>query len=230
MKKEVDEKFWLLLVPSWIVSGFFLFVFLRNLGWWVRTPRTLYELAYLVVAFVLFVLPFVSRVKLGKLLEFERTLKEAKADIDGVKGETRQILATLSALSATAMNTVNFYGTATKEQVDGKLAEEKGKTALELKILNTLWTKQVMKFPDLDTRFTFRLNGTATEFLAFREAGNRLLGEGLISETDIGQFALTVKGLEYCAEHYKEFPADTWFEYEPLDQANLKKVLEKLGK
>jgi len=102
------------------------------------------------------------------------------------------------------------------------------KTAMQYKILNTLWVKQVGKFSDLHVIFTFRLNQTAPEFLEFREAGNRLMGEGLISETDTGQFGLTWKGLRYCAEHYKEFPADMWFDYERSYQDNLSEVLQKL--
>jgi hypothetical protein len=102
------------------------------------------------------------------------------------------------------------------------------KTAMEYKILNTLWNKQVGKIPDLHALFTFRLNQPASEFLDFREAGNRLMGEGLISETDTGQFGLTWKGLRYCAEHHKEFPADMWGEYEHSYQNNLSGVLERL--
>ncbi len=102
------------------------------------------------------------------------------------------------------------------------------KTAMQYKILNTLWNKQVGKFPDLNVFFTFRINQPAPEFLEFRDAGNRLVGEGLINETDTGQFGLSWKGLRYCAEHYKEFPADMWGEHEPQYHGNLDKVLKQL--
>ena len=88
---------------------------------------------------------------------------------------------------------------------------------LEYKILNTLWTKQVNKWPDLSHLFTFRINFYAQEFLGFREAGNKLMGEGLISETDTGQFYITPKGFQYCKEHYLEFPKDQWW---PEEQMN----------
>jgi len=104
----------------------------------------------------------------------------------------------------------------------------KARTAMEYKILNTLWTKQVGKFPDMNVVFTFRLNMGAPEFLAFREAGNRLMIEGLIMEADFGQFFLTRTGLQYCAANFTTFPADMWFEPEPLYNDNLDKVLQKL--
>jgi hypothetical protein len=101
-------------------------------------------------------------------------------------------------------------------------------TAMQYKILNTLWNKQVGKFPDLKVLFTFRLNQPAPEFLGFRDAGNQLLGMGLINESDKGQFGLSWEGLQYCAEHYKEFPADMWGKPEPDYNDNLDKVLKKL--
>jgi len=105
---------------------------------------------------------------------------------------------------------------------------ERKRTAMEYKILNTLWTEQVNQFPDLQIQFTFRLNVGAREFLEFREAGNRLLGEGLISETDTGQFYLTQQGIQYCAKHYQEFPADRWFGTQQIDPQKLEKVLREV--
>ena len=86
----------------------------------------------------------------------------------------------------------------------------------------------MLKFPELNGSWTFRLNTVAPEFLEFREAGNRLMGEGLITETDIGQFQITIEGLRYCANHYKEFPADMWIKDVPIAEGNLKRLLENL--
>ncbi len=98
------------------------------------------------------------------------------------------------------------------------------RSPMEYKILNTLWTKQVNKFPDFKVLFTFRIHVNSTEYLEYREAGSRLIGEGLISESDQGQFYLTVKGFEYCKTHYKEFPSDQWWPEETINQENLRKV------
>ncbi|MBI3006180.1 MAG: hypothetical protein HYY49_12310 [Ignavibacteriales bacterium] len=97
---------------------------------------------------------------------------------------------------------------------------------LEYKILNTLWTKQVNKWPDLSAIFTFRINANSDEFLGFREAGNKLIGEGLISETDSGQFYLTRKGFEHCKEHHREFPPDQWWPEEKINEEKLQRVLQ----
>ena len=108
-----------------------------------------------------------------------------------------------------------------------QVEEEPKRRPMELKILNTLWTKQVNQFPDYSGVWTFRINANAPEFIAFREAGNRLLGERLIGETDQGQFYLTPTGFEYCKAHYKELGSDQWWPEVTINEENLKKVLEK---
>ncbi len=184
------------LAISWILSVFFFLVFLKNSGWIPKSPTTVYDLAYLLVSLVYFVLPFVSSVKVGGILEIKRTRPIA--------------------------------GNVPAQQVSESNSEDKRKTATELKILNTLWNRQVVRFPDLNKFWTFRLSTTSPEFLQFREAGNRLMGQGLIAETDKGQFRLTKRGLHYCAEHYEEFPPDMWFEYIPLTEDNLQRLRAKL--
>lgn len=100
------------------------------------------------------------------------------------------------------------------------------RTLMEYMILNTLWTKQVNKWPDLSLIFTFRMNFSAqSEQQAFREAGAKLIGEGLIMETTDGQYGLTISGFEYCKQHYKEFPSEQWWPEEKINEDNLKKVL-----
>ena len=99
---------------------------------------------------------------------------------------------------------------------------------MEYKILNTLWTKQANKFPTFSPLFTFVISHNTPEYLKFREAGGKLLGEGLVAETDQGHYHLTQAGWEYCKEHYKEFPSDQWWPEEPILEDNLKKVFEKV--
>ena len=197
-------------------------------------PVGKYDLTYLVTSLALFLLPFVSRMKIGKILEIERKLQETRRDAEEFKEDTRQMFAAYVGAAAIATgNTVYVYGTAAEGQTitepEGDVSpQERQMSAIELKILNTLWNKQVNKFPDLKDRFTFRLNAAAPRFLEFREAGNRLMGMGLISETDIGQFFLIKEGLKYCKDHYKEFPADMWFEQSKLDPAKLDKAIKNI--
>jgi len=108
-----------------------------------------------------------------------------------------------------------------------QVEENPQRRPMELKILNTLWTKQVNKFPDFSGVWTFRINVNAPEFMEFREAGNKLMGEGLIGETDQGQFYLTSKGFEYCKSNYKDFGSDQWWPEETISKENLKKILNK---
>jgi len=96
---------------------------------------------------------------------------------------------------------------------------------MEYKILNTLWTKQVNKFPDLSTLFTFLIFPNSPEYLKFRELGGKLIGEGLIGETPEGYYHLTREGFEFCKRHYEEFPSDQWWPEETIKAEQLKKVL-----
>ena len=233
-KKKFDKGFLLFLIPSWGLSTIFWVIFFMNSGWPPKTPAAINDLAYLIIASVFFVLPFISRIRLGKLLQFERNLKETRESMDNFKNDTRQMFAVLSSASATVHNVINASTPKVQERESEEKpktereSKERPKTAMELKILNTLWNRQVLKFPELNGSWTFRLNQVAPEFLEFREAGSRLLGEGLISETDIGQFQLTVKGLRYCAKHHKDFPTDMWVKHVPIPKDNLEKLLKNL--
>lgn len=100
------------------------------------------------------------------------------------------------------------------------------KSEMEKKILNTLWTHQVNHFPDYSMVWTFRLNFGAPEFLSFREAANKLMGEGFVAETPDGQIYLTPQGYEYCKQHYKEFSsAGKWYPNVSINEENLRRVV-----
>lgn len=106
-----------------------------------------------------------------------------------------------------------------------KEVKEVHRQPMEYKILNTLWTKQVNKFPSFNPVFTFIISQNSPEYMKFRESGGKLIGEGLISETEKGHYHLTQQGWEYCEKHYEEFPPDQWWPSETIDEENLKKVL-----
>jgi hypothetical protein len=99
-------------------------------------------------------------------------------------------------------------------------------SAMELKILNTLWTKQVNKFPDFDKYFTFVISVNSPEYFEFRKAGSKLLGEGYVGETQEGHYHITREGFAYCKLHYKDFPSDQWWPEEPINPDNLNKVIK----
>ena len=104
----------------------------------------------------------------------------------------------------------------------------KRRSLMEYMILNTLWTKQVNKWPDLSQYFTFIMNFAApSETKAFNEATEILIKEKLITLAMNGQYMLTISGFDYCKNHYKEFPNEQWWPEEKINKENLKKVLEK---
>ena len=101
----------------------------------------------------------------------------------------------------------------------------KRRSLMEYMILNTLWTKQVNKWPDLSLFFTFSMNFAApSETKAFKDATNILIAEGLITVADNGQYMLTIEGFDYCKTHYKEFPNEQWWPEEQINKDNLAKV------
>ena len=230
MKNNSGDRFWLFLIPCWLFCVFFFLVFLKNSGWFPKTPTTIYDLTYLIASLVFLILPFISRLSLGKLFDIERELGKTKEDMNNFKNETRQILSLVSNVSAKASNITNFY--LEQDEKKGKLESSKAKadkrTPTEYKILNTLWIKQVAKYPDMDGFWSFRLSEESPEFSEFREAALHLMFEGLIYKRENNQVALTLEGFTYCAKHYTEFPLAKWFKEEPQYQDNLEKALKNI--
>jgi hypothetical protein len=99
------------------------------------------------------------------------------------------------------------------------------RTAMEYKVLNTLWTKQVNKWPDRSQWFAFSISPTAPDYARFREAAYKLMGEGFVREAENGMFCLTPNGFDYCKANYAVFPADQWWPEEPLLAENLSRLL-----
>jgi hypothetical protein len=230
---EKSERFWLLLLPSWGLAVALLLGYCYDFGFPPMTPNSLISLLYLGLVLALIVVPFASRIKIGKIIELERELSKTRGEIETFKSETRQLFAAVTSVvgMAKAQSIVNIGVPASEDEIESPPAEqeERPRLAVELKILNTLWNRQVNRFPSLNKRWTFRINEVAPEFLQFREAANRLIGEGLVGETGKGQLYLTCEGLQYCKVHYETFPPDMWFEPMDLDQDKLKQILDKLS-
>ncbi|MFH1460617.1 MAG: hypothetical protein ABIG64_09665 [Candidatus Omnitrophota bacterium] len=127
--------------------------------------------------------------------------------------------------TALTRNQVVSYGNIPASEAKKK--REFVNTPIRNKILNTLWTKQVNAFPGFDRVWTFKINTSSPEFIAFRDEGNTLLRNGLIGETDQGYFHLTPEGFEYCKIHHSEFGTDQWLAQEIMNKENLEKVLVK---
>lgn len=109
---------------------------------------------------------------------------------------------------------------------------ERKKSAMEYKILNTLWTKQVNYYANYSKLWGFTINIGAIDYIDFREAANRLIGEGLIFIGDQGMHFLTEKGIKFCAKNYETFlnPENQYWPEEQMKKENLKTAIEEAEK
>ena len=107
------KKFWRFLGTNlWpILSGaaslYFLCIFHVNVGFPPSKPLTFTTTLYLAL-FVLFLLaPFVQRLRLGRLIEFEAKVEEVRSDMKEVRTETRQMISAVSAVTTALSASVN---------------------------------------------------------------------------------------------------------------------------
>ena len=119
----------------------------------------------------------------------------------------------------------------TKEQIRPEDAEPNRKRSqIEYKILKTLWTKQVNRFPDYYSGlWTFQIAPHSPIYPEYREAGNKLIGEGFVRENDNAHIHLTHPGFEYCKEHHKDrefLTSDEWWPNETIKEDKLAQALE----
>ena len=97
--------FWPIL--SGAASLYFLWAFHEHVGFPPSAKITLTSALYLAL-FVLFLLaPFVQRLKLGQLVEFEAKVEEFQSDIKEVRSETRELISTVSAVATAISASVN---------------------------------------------------------------------------------------------------------------------------
>lgn len=163
-------------------------------------------------------------------LKFRATVDEAVHDVKREIATARSELAAAITVQASVRQDFHFgpeTGSVPAELGGNPNALVAGaaRSGMEYKILNTLWTKQVNKFPDLAQRFTFRLHANRSEFVEWRLDASKLFGEGFVGEADNGQIFLTHEGFEYCKAHHGEFPPEQWWPEEPINQENLLQVM-----
>lgn len=91
---------WLLIPISWLFSAYFLISFRWNVDLSQPVPTIYYLFLVLGVSFAF--LPFMSKIKIGTLLELERQINETKNEVKDFKEETRQSLSIIS----TNVNTI----------------------------------------------------------------------------------------------------------------------------
>jgi hypothetical protein len=100
------------------------------------------------------------------------------------------------------------------------------RSSIEYRILKTLWTKQVNRFPRYEGVWSFRLNSRAPDFLEAHRAAGKLIRERLVAPTTEGQYYLTLRGFEFCKKNYRDFPeVEEWLPDEKLNEGQLNKAL-----
>jgi len=142
-----------------------------------------------------------------------------------------QIIGAIVAWKNILTETISTEGQIEKpaEALSAQSVKQQARAQMEYQVLKTLWTKQVNRFPDYSGLWSFRINANTPVYLPYREAASKLIGEGLISETDQGQLYLTKDGFEYCKNHYKEFPLEQWWPEETIDKEKLRVALGNDG-
>ena len=154
-------------------------------------------------------------------VKLKQIVDDATSEVKREITDTRNELAAAISVQNVVSQNVSFHlpsGSVPKEAPASPTSDgaDLKRTAMELKILNTLVTKQLNKFPDFSQRFTFRVLVHLPEFTEWRIASSRLLADGLVGETDEGQIFLTDAGYQYCKKHFASFPKDQWWPDEPM--------------
>ena len=94
-------------ILSGTASLYFLWVFHGHAGFPPAAELTPTSALYLAL-FVLFLLaPFVHRLRLGRLIEFEAKVEEVRSDMKEVRTETRDLISTVSAVATAISASVN---------------------------------------------------------------------------------------------------------------------------
>jgi len=195
------------LMAVWFVALFLIDSILLSAAKFIKDPWWIPPL--LVISAIIFVPFFVGGVFLMQTV-FRKELQEDQFYSEWLNAKASQGQTTKETAAAVVEN-----------------SKSKPRSLMEHMILNTLWTKQVNKWPDLSAFFTFSMGfPTASENQAFKEACAKLIGEGLIAEAQNGQYLLTINGFDYCKKHFKEFPKEQWWPEEQINKDNLRKVIE----
>ncbi len=251
-ERSSKVNYWLVLISCWLMSTLAMCAYFWHIRWKLSPPVGVYEGTFLWIGLVLFLVPFFSTIRIGKVLELERGISQTRDEVKALKEDVKQqVLLLNSNISAATSNStiINKINTISEGQTTGQKSLDSEQlpgmrdgisthlespmvshyNAMALKILNTLWVKQVNKFPDLKYRFSFTVNNLANaDVLSYLYAETKLQKDRLIGITPEGQFYLTDIGLRYCMNNYQHFPNDSWYP-EPLDNTKLQEAKKHIS-
>ena len=92
---------------SILIGIYFLLAFHLQVGFPPTGPLTSTAATYLGLFAFFVVLPFAQRLKVGKIIEFERKVEQVREDVKEVRTETRELISTVSTVASTISATVN---------------------------------------------------------------------------------------------------------------------------
>lgn len=92
---------------SGFASLYFLWVVHQHVGFPPTNPLTPTSAIYLALFVFFLAAPFVQRLRLGRLIEFEAKVEEVRSDMNEVRTETRELISTVSAVATAISASVN---------------------------------------------------------------------------------------------------------------------------
>lgn len=125
---------WLLPVVSWVVSAYFGCGFVFAVGFPPKEELLMSHAASVVTCLLFLFLPFLKRVKIGKILELEREVGRTREDVKEFKSEIRSTLTLLTTNVNTMVGTTNQLTVNVPTSKDVRDAERRGERDLEEKI------------------------------------------------------------------------------------------------
>lgn len=217
--------------PTWlrnlwwlIITVFLTVIVLTRIIFGSEDPYESWKIVLLIIWFGMLVAPIFSEISIfGFKLkqELDRIKEDIKREISVMKAEIKT-----SFINQPQFNFMPEGRPIQLEDLVEKTTEGNEKrSTMEYIILNTLWVQQVNYYPDYSGVWSFRVHANTPVYLEFRTAGTNLIKEGLISETNEGQYYLTKMGFDYCKKHYTEFPPERLYQEIPIDTEKRKIAL-----
>jgi len=114
---------WLLFIICWIFTIVFLIIFFTHTGFTPLSPVNRSDWYFLLLALGFSLLPFFSKIKIGKLIELERDIKKTKEEFTDYHIVSNQMIQTLSnSVNAVASlhNTININVPGNRELLQDK--------------------------------------------------------------------------------------------------------------
>lgn len=117
---------WGLPALSWLISFYFLLGFVVQMGFPPSSPITATEGTYLFLWLFFLFLPFFKKVKIGKLIELERDVQQAKEEVKQLREQVQNNFSVMASSISTISNLSNHVTV----NLPGELAIQKAKQEL----------------------------------------------------------------------------------------------------